>query len=172
MGVGRTAVFEVVIVSCVGLTDIIPLFDPLVKGTVAGFVDVGFIPLVKLKVGGDVVDSCMDVIDVDVFDVASGPFIETAIVPFNVVVERCVVSKVVVATASSLDVPKGEVVSFDGETIDDKAADGAIDSSKEDEWAPAIFDVIADSFAARSADGVVAATVETSMATVDSGFVV
>ena len=171
MGVGRVAIFDVVIVSCVGL-NVIPILDSLVNGNVVAFFDVGVFPVVKPKVDGAVVDSCEEVNDVDILDVASDPFNEATIVPVNVVVELFMAGNLVVVTASSVDVPNVGVISFDIESIDDSAVDDTIDSSKEDVWAEAIFDAVVDSFAVRSVDGVVDVTEETSMETVDSGFVV
>lgn len=171
MGVGRVAIFEVVIVSCVGL-NVIPIVDPLAKGNVVAFFDVGVLPLVKPKVDGVVVDSCLGVIDVDILDVVSDPFIEATIVPVNVVLEPFMAGNLVVVKAASVDVSNVGVISFDVKSIDDRAVDDTIDSSKEDVWTEAIFDAVVDSFAARSVDGVVDAAVETSMEALDSGFVV
>ena len=123
--------FDVVMVSCVGL-NVIPIVDPLLNGNVVAFFDVGVLPVVKPKVDGAVVDSCEEVNDVDILDVASNPFIEATIVPVNVVVEPFLAGNLVVATASSVDVPNVGVVSFDVESIDDRAVDDTIDSSKED----------------------------------------
>ena len=169
MGVGRVVIFDVVIVSCVGL-NVIPIVDPLVKGNVVVCFDVGILPLVKPKVDGVVVDSCLEVIDVDILDVASDPFIEATIVPVNVIVEPFMAGNLFVVKASSVDVPNVGVISFDVKSIDDGAVDDTIDSSKEDVWTEAIFDAVVDKFSARSVDGVVDATVETSMEAVDSGF--